>query len=327
MITEQLNLWDYRSETCPFADLVEDNDNNCFSQGQTKYGYDVISEDYSDLSKWLADIKNVGFDDIIAKPTELFELPPFIPVIRRGSYKMMSNVTPPFVAVSIGSIVNKKNLDVLEGDVRSKFGISPNSKIILLCFGKDELIEKIWTQKTDIFPKISRLNFDIVTGINYSIWYDQPHAERLINLKRSLITFSEFQELGVNAIPHMYWSGRKDILRWCKWISDNKDINIIAIDPQTERDNKVWNKTIEDLSFFVANLDRKIHFLITGPSTFKRISELKSVLPNFTLTNSYCSLKSACGSEIFNDKAVYSTNPKNETMLKNIDYYNNLLIK
>lgn len=329
METKQLMFWNQRSQTCPFTELIEDDDDNCLSFGNFKSGYEFFAEDHPDLPKWLADVKGVGFGDIKAQSLR-FNLPnsTFIPVVARGSQKILKDTPQPFVGVSIGDVVTGKSLSV-PSEIRSKFGIDAKSKIILFCFGKDELIERIWTNRKTVFPKIASLDFDLVTGINYSIWLNQPHAERLINLKRSLVTFTEFQKLGVPAIPHMYWYGHKDILRWCEWVKNNKNVNLIAVDPQTERKNQIWEQTVKDLGYFVSHLDREIHFLIIGPSTQKRIDQLKKVLPKFSLANGSCSRRAACGFLIKPEDGVlkyeYSEIPRNIILMKDVAIYQNIL--
>lgn len=326
MEAKQLPLWSLKSDTCPFSDLIEVDDDHCFSDD--KVGYECLAEDHPDWPKWVADVGGLGFSDIKARPGPDLQLPSFIPVVRRGSQKILKEIDYPFVGVSLGDIVTGKSLSTPD-EVRGKFGISKSTKIVLLCFGYDNLIERIWTDKRVVLPKIAALNFDLVTGINYSVWLDQPHLERLFNLKRSLITFKEFQELGVPAIPHIYWFGQRDILRWCEWLSNNNNVKFVAIDLQTERKDRIWNQTLDDLKFFVSNLDRKIHFLIIGPSVTKRIEQLKTILPNFTLANSACSRKAASGYLIKEEGQVFkyehSRAEKNKIMQFNIATYRNVV--
>ena len=127
----------------------------------------------------------------------------------------------------------------------------------------------------------------------------------------------------------MYWYGHKDILRWCDWIKDNKNVNLIAVDPQTERKNQIWEQTVKDLEFFVSHLDRKIHFLIIGPSTKKRIEQLKAVLPKFSLANGSCSRRAACGFLISPKDGVleykYSEIPRKKILVRDITIYQNIL--
>lgn len=329
---KQLGLWDNRSDKCPFVELLEDDDNHCFSFGQPEGGYEVIAEDTPFFANILAEIRNVGFNDISVKPTPSFEMPSFIPNVKRGSQKILQGNIPPVVAISLSNIISPKELSMPTGDIRSKFGIHPKSKVLLLCYAKDGLIEKLWGQRKEIFRKIASLKFDLVTAVNYSIWLNQPHAERLINPKRSLMTFQELQKLGVPAVPHIYWTGKKDLMRWSDWLKNNQGVNTIAINLQTERErgNVIWNQTLEDLKFFVSILSRPIHFLITGPSEPERIRQLQNILPNFTLTNGSCARKATSGFLIKEDQGSlrYEHNnkiPKNEILGKNIKFYKELM--
>lgn len=330
MKATQLGLWQSRTTDCPFGEFIEDDDNHCTSFGESKQGYDVIDENHPEFAQWLADVRNVGFGDVSAQPIPKFELPSFVPGIRRGSQKLLDSVVPPFAAVSLGDIVSNELLSMPD-EIRHRFGISEKTKIILLCYAKDSLIEKIWKERKVIFPKIAALGFDLVTAVNYSIWFNQPHAERLINLKRSLVTLEEFQELGIPTIPHIYWYGRKDLLRWCDWIHQNPNVTYVAINLQTERGrDRVWDQTIEDLKFFVSALNRPLHFLITGPSRPNRISQLQEILPNFSLTNGYCARMAASSFVISQDgeeklQHEYSSLPKHEIMMKDMTFYQNIM--
>lgn len=332
MSVKQLGLWDNRSDKCPFIELLEDDDNHCFSFGQPKGGYEVIAEDTPFFANILAEIKNVGFYDISARPTLAFEMPSFIPGVKRGSQKILQDNVLPFVAISLSNIISPKELSMPTGDIKSKFGIHPKSKVLLLCYAKDGLIEKLWTRRKDIFKNIAGLGFDLVTSVNYSVWLDQPHAERLINPKRSLITFQELQELGVPTIPHIYWTGKKDLMRWGDWLTNNKGVSTIAINLQTERErgNLIWNQTLEDLKFFVSILGRPVHFLITGPSKPERIRQLQNILPTFTLTNGICARRAASGYLLKEDagslRHEHSNEiPKNKILGKNIKFYEELM--
>lgn len=329
---KQLGLWDNRSDRCPFAELLEDDDNYCFSFGQPTGGYDVIAEDTPFFANWLADIRNVGFNDISAKQTPSVSMPAFIPAVKRGSQKILQGNIPPFVAVSLSNIVSQKELSMPTNDIRSKFGIHPKSKVLLLCYAKDRLIEKIWSRRKEVFKQIASLGFDLVTSVNYSVWLDHPHAERLINLKRNLITFQELQDLGIPAVPHIYWTGRKDLIRWRDWLASNQGVNMVAINLQTERErgNVIWNQTVEDLKFFVSILDRPLHFLITGPSKPERVRQLLSILPTLTLTNGISARRAASGYLIKEDLGSFhyehnNEMSKNEILGENIKFYEKLM--
>lgn len=286
MLRSQLGFDDQRSDDCPFKDLLDEWDNHCtpIAEGE----YEVLSEGNPLLlNEWLQDVRGVQFFDVVAKPIPEIELPAFIPVIAEGSKTIVEGNSLPFVAVMLGDIISPKEL--LEAkNVRKRFGISSDTKILLLAYGEDPFIERIWTyrKQKDLFRKILDLGFDLVTAINYSIWLDQPHAERLVNLKRSLLVFEEIQCCGINAVPHIYWSGHKDLERWRDWIKSNPCVKTVAINLQTEREEFIWQQTIDDLTYFRSILENPVNFLITGASKPSRIKQLREILPKIILMNS-----------------------------------------
>lgn len=323
---EQLGLWQIHLHECHFTDLLEKNDNHCFSF-DPKQNNEVLSCDNPKTYKFLAHIRNVNFD-VVAKPTPNFLLPSFIPIIPHGSQKILIGNDLPYVAATLSEIVSPKKLCVAE-DIRRRLGINKKSKIIFLSYGHDKLIEKIWPDRYAILEKIANLDLLLITAINYSVWLKDPHAERLINLKRSLITFEDMQNLEMPAIPHIYWTGKKDLIRWNSWLSKYSTIKIIAINLQTERGG-TWTQTLKDLSFFISILEHPIHFLITGPSIPSRVRQIKNVLSLFTLSNGLCANKASSGYLIKEkyDKIYYERSelPKNIIFHKNIEFYEKILV-
>ena len=287
---KQLSLNLDLSPVCPFRDFLDEDDCHCLGLGAQSGGYDFLDENDKRLGQWLADVRGVGLNNVIAQPSRLPGLPIYIPGITRGSYNVMREIykkrSIPIVAVTLGSILNmsKDKISVLP-NVRESLGLEEGTKLVLLCYGRDYLIERIWPVRHEIYRQIKKSGFDLVTGINYSIWLDQPHAERLINLKRNLITFSEMQDYGLTAIPHIYWYGQRDIERISEWINQNP-INMIALNLQTLGGEAIWKKNLTELRTFYQKLSKPVHFLITGPTTLDRIEDLKLVLPSLSLTNS-----------------------------------------
>lgn len=301
MCGEQLSLTDAESPNCPFKNFRDDWDGHCFSFEKEKNGYDVIGEENPKLAMWLASINGIEFVDISALEQSVPILPPFIPRINLGG-KKIADPSIPYYTISLENACDSNNL--LIPNIKDRLGIKKSS-IILLCYGKDQIIEQIWESRKDFYRSIANSQIDFVTGINYSIWLDQPHAERLINLKRGLITFSEMQSWGLSAIPHIYWSGKKDLLRWAQWLETNKTIKTVAINLQTLKKPSEWQNVIKDLKFFKSILKDEPQFLITGPSTVDRISEIRHIFKQVTITNGKGSMLANMGIELQRDGELF----------------------
>lgn len=323
---DQLRLWETKNVNCPFSEFIEDWDIYCYQNWESDF--ETISEN-EQLPYWLADVNNIGFENIIAKPISIPELPPFIPVIKHGSAKIVHNNKLPFVAVSLGDIISQNNLSVIK-NLRKRFGTNKETKIILLSNAKDRLIEKIWPRYHEVIKNISNLKLNIVTAIDYSVFLKQPHAERFVNQKRSLITFKEFQKHKVPTIPHLYWSGKKDLKRWINWLNKNRSVEVVSINLQTERGKEIWSQTLKDLDFLSKNIGREIRYFINGPSTPQRIKDIKKIFPLITLSNKRAFQEAASGF-LLTEKSGNLIKYRNEHLTKdriffeNINFYNSLV--
>ena len=262
--------------------------------------------------------------DVVARPIVQTVLPSYIPMIGRDGKKLFQQVDVPIVAISLNKLISPNTLE-LPRDVREKFGIPRETKIILLNYAKDRLIERMWPKRREIFKRIADLQFDLVTGVDYSIWHNQEHAERLINMKRSLLTYEEFQLLGIPAIPHMYWYGHRDLERWAEWINSNEHVSIVAINLQTIR-TKLWDQVIREIKEFTPFLHRKIQFLVTGPSTETKVTQLSMATP-FKLINAVPAYKAVSHMRVDADgRYNYAkSSPISEIFTQNIMYQMQLL--
>lgn len=261
-------------------------------------GYEVIAEDSPNHDLWLASVRGIGLLDVIAKSANIPDLPLYMPTVPRGSGKLFTGYTPEFICVTLGDVVSTDKL-LTPKDLHKKFGVPSQTKIILLAYGADRLIENLWPRRKAIFRQLTELGFSAVTSVNYSIWDNQPHAERFINIKRGLLTFEDWQEIDVPVIPHIYWYGRKDMDAWVEWFNKNRVVKVAAINLQTIKNSpRVWARAIEDLQYFTLQLQHPIHYIVTGPSIPVRIEELKKLMPKMTLTNGYAMRMAAKGFQL-----------------------------
>lgn len=283
----QLKITDIRRPDCPFIHRLEEHDFHCDAIGINALGYDLIGEDSEDFALRLAEVNGIDFDDITITDPSNPDLPRYLPTIPKGSRKLFDGYAPEYVAVSLKDVVSAHELNVIT-DIHKRLGVPKKTKIILLGFGKDRLIERLWPPeiRSRVIGEIAKLNFYAVVPPNYSIWDDQPHAERLINQKRSVIMYKELAEAGVQAVPHVYWCGRKDLDEYVRFLERHPDIKTIAIDMQTLGRNSDWRQAVADLGYFASKINSDTRCIIVGPSTPARIEQIIDILPNVTVVNS-----------------------------------------
>lgn len=320
----QLQLCNVANPHCLFRHRLEEHDNHCFEMRMGRDGYEVIAEDSPNIDMWLASTRGIGLLDVVAKDVSIPRLPNFIPTVRRGSGKLFTQYRPEYVGVLLRDVVSPVKLEVAK-NLNERTGAPIGTKFVLLGYGSDQLIENLWPHKKAILEQLAVLDWAAVTSVNYSIWDDQPHAERLINIKRGLLTYEDWQDIGVPAIPHIYWYGRKDLDAWVEWLHKNPLIATVAINLQTLAAQDSWSKAMDDLTYFVSKLDRDIHFLITGPQKLARIEQLADIVPTMTLSNGYALRMAANGQLIKTDGvdtfAGYSTADRSGISVSNTSIY------
>lgn len=315
----RLDLKYQHNPGCLLQDYVPPYDSRCCEYSPSEYN--VLHETSPDLGLRLAHINGPDLKTIQALEQTDPTLPSFLPTVKPGQKNLYGKLKPGPVGIMLGSIVSAKKLTVATslGAINS---ILPNSPKILLSYGRDQLLENIWPKRISTLGKISQLGFVAATGLNYSVWGNQPHLEGIYNIKRGLMTFKDWQCFGLPSIPHVYWCSRICLERWAEWLRLNPNIRTIAINLQTLRSNKQWGKAVDDLRYFAKLISHQIRVLITGPSVAERIRQCLEIFPNCTISNG-CALQYATSSRVVDDrlKPHYSDLDKDVIAALNVSAY------
>ena len=320
---KQLSFWSLngnisgRLSDCPVTDYLEDGDSACYFFGGK---HQCLHCNHPDLAAHLADVKGLDFENVDAKSVSLPQLPEFVPSVSSGSRYIFDKFSPPFVAVTLDKVINSKTLEVTD-NIHRKIGLPEESKVLLLGYCNDELLEKIWNKRHQVLPKIASLDFDVMTALDYSVFLNQPHIHSLWNIKRSLITYEMLQKINIATIPHIYWLGNKDLCRWINWLRKRVCVKTVAI-CLSLIENDLWEDTISDLDFFRKTINPDTHFIITGVASRARITDIVKTLPNVSITNGVCYAKSVSKEKIVDGRTIQVLVPP---FRENFNYYVGLI--
>ncbi len=249
------------------------------------YPNEVLHPGHPDLLRWIATVRGLCFDDVIAQPGECFDLPAYVAGIDGGGCGYVGGGRLEWIALTLGDVFSSKQLLAgCECDIREKLQVSEGTKVVLLGIGKDDLLERMWGARGRVMDTIAGLNFDLVTAFNYSIWHNEPRFEHLVNLKRSLLTFEMLQDLGVPVIPHVYWYNRADLQRWAEWLHASP-VRAIALNLQTGKSQRVWEMLLEGVQWIGQAFPRHLEYLVIGPTTFERMRSVLLHLGRVTFCN------------------------------------------
>lgn len=272
----QVNL--LSNPECPFVTFLDEGDTHCFEPLSPR-GYEVISENHPDFGVRLAEVRHVGFN-VLPIRQKLPALPAFIPDVGAGNGKFLTDLHSAFAATTLDRVVSPRTLKVA-ATVHDIVNLPRSTTILVNGYAEDTFLEKVWDQRYEIASQLARLNA-VFTAPDYSVFLDQPHAERLINVKRSLIFFELLQSFGAKAIPTMHWTGLKDLQRWAHWVNTHLSISIMALDLQMLTGH-LWLVALNQLRAFSAMLNRRIHFIITGVSSPDKIDQIRSAFKSISV--------------------------------------------
>jgi len=252
-----------------------------------KGGPDIMDPRRPDLGLRLADCGGLDLN-AVAQRQDLPSLPPYIPCVLPRLF-LQGALDYPAVAVPLNAVVSDKAFSVQRGtNLRRRLGLLPSTKLILLGFGDDKLLENIWPRRHSVIAGISALSFDLVTAFDYSLWYDDTRLEHRYNLVRSLRTYELLQQHGIPAIPHIYWFNQIDLDDWCTWLHLNQAVTMISIDLQCCDYPEDWHVMLKGLEYLESNAPTYLSYLISGVAYGEqgaRIPALLSAIPRLHLTN------------------------------------------
>ncbi len=170
--------------------------------------------------------------------------------------------------------------------MREKLGLSASTRMVLLSFGSDALLEKLDPCREQRLGKIAQLGFDLVTAVGYSVYDDDWPPETLNNQMRSLVSYQLLQEASAVSIPFVAWADDGDIRHWTEWLHSNRCVSMICFDLQSCADRD-WQEYVDSLQRFLHGAPSHLEYVVNGVAAADRIDSLKRLLGPFHLTNEY----------------------------------------
>lgn len=145
-----------------------------------------------------------------------------------------------------------------------------------MLFDKDPLLERIYNDPR-LVKELAHAGYDLITAASFSIWEPRPRLHQLHNLMRSLELFVALQQEGAIAVPRLDWVIPHDVHRSISWLTENPSIEMVSIDAMTSRSSG-WPQLLQGLEQLDSGTNRRLRYLINGPSTANRWSEVHGLL-------------------------------------------------
>lgn len=262
---------------CPWFEVcgAANSEYACRSIARTveECGPSVLHPSDPAAGQYLSSVGGPGFDTITAEPVMVLDLPGYLPQIRTRS-ALAGALEEPVYAVRADVVIGRRTHVLTAADLKTRIGLGPTQKLVLLLFGKDGVLERLWNDSLALVPQIATAGYDLVVAPSYSTWTPRPRTEHLYNLKRSLIFFQALQQLGASAAPRLAWVTEHDIRRSAAWVLTNPTVELVGLDWMTYRADPDWQGQMEGLALLDRLTGRRLRYLINGPTTSSRYADI-----------------------------------------------------
>lgn len=218
-------------------------------------------------------------------------LPHYIPMVQHG-FEGVEDVSLPWAAVPMSRVIRFQRGEytpvatTAEG-LRRRFGLSANTRIVLVGVGKDRPIERYWRWRRvyDTPRFLAALGFASVIVPNYSFFLEDPRPQHFFNRKRSLICAGEFSRAGIPSVPCLQAVAPVDWAYWHAFLQTHAEVSIVAKEFQTglaRRDRGL--PAIESLAHLQDQTRRRLHVVAVGGG--KYAADLAARFDSWTIIDS-----------------------------------------
>lgn len=269
---------------CPRCRWREDcgamfGDKACRAKWKSKAwgGPQALHPSFRITAEFLDSIGGPGFENVIAQPVRVPQLTPYISLIRMRR-DLRGQLHNSVYGITAGEVIGARSKPLSAQAVRDMIGLRADQLLVLLLFGKDKFLERLWNHRDQFLSELAHGGFDLIVAPSYSPWEPRPRPEHLYSLKRSLVIFQGLQELRAPAIPRVAWSIAKDAERLARWAADNPALSHVGVDLTTYRSSRNFATQLGLLNTFDRLSGSRLSYLINGPSRLDRIQALYDVV-------------------------------------------------
>lgn len=216
-------------------------------------------------------------------------LPPYIPAIyhgnrRLGALSSRDVVVPMHKLLSLSRGVGSGVRAANGTDLRARFHLRPDARIVLLSVAQDQYLERYWRYAgaRGVSAALAQLGVEAVTLPNFSFFTDAPRTHTLWNIARMLRVGEELSAAGVAVVPHLNAATQRDWHTWRDLLRENPQIRYVCKEFQTGlREVNTGREAITAMRRLRDDLGRDLHPIVVGAR--KYIPDLALNFPNFTL--------------------------------------------
>ena len=215
------------------------------------------------------DLGNIPRAAARAAPT----LPSYVPLIYHGN-RRDSRLEIAAAAIPLHKLYHRRDGGLRyssRAEIAAAFGLSEQTKIILVGYGRDKTIETWWglsTKRRELTARLANLGLEVATSPNYSLFTDQTRYDDMYNIKRIGIAWQEFVAEGLPCALHLNARTERDYERLADFIESREEATDVVFEFGTgggwpgRREFHCWH-----LAEIARYVNRPLHMVMVGGAT------------------------------------------------------------
>lgn len=243
-----------------------------------------------DIGAWMADVGGtLSFDDIdLTGPAWPRGVPAFVPML--DAVATAREVDPglgwPAYGIGLRRVFLPGSLRIADrfrqSSAHEAIGLRADQLAVLVGYGEDPLVEAFWSKRHSggLTEAVAGMGWDLALTPNFSMYGNQPRTEHLLNFRRNLLVAAELADLGVAAVPNLYWYRLEDLERIVAWAADTLPV-AVATNCQTFCTDDAWAEMlVPGFTYLAAALDdlgAATKVVLTGLSRADRIAQAVAI--------------------------------------------------
>jgi hypothetical protein len=253
-------------------------------------------------------------------------LPSFIPVLSAGMPRETELPEFNLYGVSLSTILDDRG-NIRYGSpqsLRHGLRLATGANIALLGGCNDDKLNKAWhsSSQNDLWRRIAELGFTFVTNFSYSVYYDDPRSDQIINQMKNFATYEYLCSLGIPCIPFLFFNPQSDLdfKNVIEWLEDRSDVVLIAMLSQSYKYEGGLGQMLQQMRRITSTINRPIDFLIVGAASATKLNSIISEFPSATVTTEWPVISGLHGARVLpnlKEEAVGNEEATNAELIRN----------
>jgi len=167
--------------------------------------------------------------------------------------------------------------------IHDVYRLAPSTKIALEFYVEDRVLEGIWDSRNTVIRELIGLRVDLILTPNFSVWFDHPRFESIVQIRKANLFYSALVEAGLPAVPDIsFYLFEPDGRLWAEWINKQPTLQAVSLfcgGKKVHASRRHLRETLEDIALFHRAVRPDVTFVIGGVHAAQRLAAYRSAAP------------------------------------------------